>query len=73
MNVGNDEETSVKDLAMKVIHATGTKSDIEFLPALKEGDMTRRRPDNAKMKSILNRPLINIDLGLKKTLENKMF
>lgn len=73
MNVGNDEETSVKDLAIKVIQATGTKSQIEFLPALKEGDMTRRRPDNTKMRTILKRPLINIDLGLRMTLENKMF
>ena len=73
MNVGNDEETTVKELAERVIQATGSASKITFLPALKEGDMTRRRPDITKMKSILGRELTRLDEGLKKTLENKMF
>ena len=73
MNVGNDEEISVKELAEKIIRVTGTGSTIEFVPALKEGDMSRRRPDNTKMKAILKRPLIDLDMGLRKTLENKMF
>ncbi len=73
MNVGNDEEISVKELAEKIIRVTGTGSTIEFVSALKEGDMSRRRPDNTKMKAILKRPLIDLDMGLRKTLENKMF
>jgi UDP-glucose 4-epimerase len=73
MNVGNDEEMSVKELAERVIKLTGSSSVIEFLPALKEGDMTRRRPDNAKMRTILGRPLISLEEGLRKTLEKRMF
>jgi len=73
MNVGNDEEVSVIDLAQKVIQLTGSRSTIDFLPALKEGDMTRRRPDNSKMKGILKRPLITLEDGLKNTLEKRMF
>ncbi|MBL7858073.1 MAG: NAD-dependent epimerase/dehydratase family protein [Cyclobacteriaceae bacterium] len=73
MNVGNDEELTVKELAQKIIRLTGSRSTIEFLPALKEGDMTRRRPDNSKMRSILSRPLTSLEEGLRKTLEGRMF
>ncbi len=73
MNVGNDEETTVKDLALKVIEITGSSSKIDFLPALTEGDMTRRKPDNTKMKIILKKPLISLEEGLKKTIEKRMF
>jgi UDP-glucuronate decarboxylase len=73
MNVGSDEEITVKELAELIISITGSKSHIEFLPALSEGDMTRRRPDNAKMKAILGRPLISLEEGLKLTLKNRMF
>jgi nucleoside-diphosphate-sugar epimerase len=73
MNVGNDEEVSVKDLAHKIIALTGSSSKIRFLPALEEGDMTRRKPDNTKMRSILLRPLITLEEGLRRTLEKRMF
>jgi len=71
MNVGNDEEMSVKELASRIIQVTKSSSKIEFLPALKEGDMTRRKPDNTKMRDILGRPLTSLEEGLKKTI-NKM-
>jgi UDP-glucuronate decarboxylase len=73
MNVGNDEEMSVKELALMVIHVAGSVSKIEFVPALKEGDMTRRKPDIAKMRTILGRPMISMEEGLKRTLEKRMF
>ncbi len=73
INVGNDEEITIKDLADKVIKHTASTSKIDFLPALKEGDMSRRKPDNAKMRDVLKRPLISLEAGLKKTLENRMF
>jgi len=72
MNVGSDEEISIKDLAEKVIKVTGTKSKIVFLPALKEGDMTRRKPDNTRMRTILGRPLISLEVGIRNTIEKKM-
>lgn len=73
MNVGNDEEITIKDLAEKIIKITGSSSKIKFLPALEEGDMTRRKPDISKMKSILNRPLVSLEQGIKETLNNRLF
>jgi UDP-glucose 4-epimerase len=69
MNIGSDEEISILDLAKRVISITATSSKIKFLPALKEGDMTRRMPDLAKMRSILNRPLISVNEGISRTFK----
>jgi len=66
VNIGNDEEISILELAQKIIRITGSKSKIEHLPSLKEGDMTRRKPDITKMKNILNRPLVNIEEGIRR-------
>ncbi len=73
INLGNDELTSIKELAELIIKLTGSTSKIVNLPPLKEGDMTRRQPDNSKMKSILNKKLITIEEGLKKMLADKQF
>ena len=64
VNIGNDEETSIVDLASKILSITNSKSNIIHLPPLSEGDMSRRKPDNAKMKAVLERPLISIDEGI---------
>ena len=68
LNVGSDVEVSILQLAEKIISLTNSRSEIRFLPALKEGDMTRRCPDIKKMKKILNRDLISLDSGLKKLI-----
>lgn len=73
MNIGSDKEISVLTLAKKVIELTGSSSKIVFLPALKEGDMTRRMPDNSKMKAIINRPLTELEKGIQMTIEQRMF
>jgi UDP-glucuronate decarboxylase len=73
MNLGNDEEISIKDLAALVVRITGSSSKIDFLPALKEGDMTRRKPDNSRMRVILGRTLVSLEEGIKKTLQKGMF
>jgi len=73
MNVGNDQETTIKDLAAKVIELVGSSSQLIFLPALKEGDMTRRKPDITRMKAVLKRPLTTLEEGLRRTLETRMF
>ena len=62
INLGNDELMSIKELAELIIKLTGSKSKITHLPPLNEGDMTRRQPDNTKMKDILNKKLITIEL-----------
>ncbi|MGE0770996.1 MAG: NAD-dependent epimerase/dehydratase family protein [Cyclobacteriaceae bacterium] len=71
MNVGSDEEITILDLAKKIIEVTGSRSAVHHLPPLAEGDMTRRKPDNSKMREILNRPLTTLEDGLKKTIKLK--
>jgi UDP-glucose 4-epimerase len=71
VNIGTDLEISVLDLAHKIIEVSGSKSKIIHLPALKEGDMTRRCPDNSKMKQLLNRPLTPLDQGIKFLIDSK--
>ncbi|TXD81704.1 NAD-dependent epimerase/dehydratase family protein [Subsaximicrobium wynnwilliamsii] len=68
LNVGNDKEMTVLELANKIIHITGSRSEIEHLPALIEGDMRRRCPDVTKMKTILQRELTSLDEGMQKMI-----
>lgn len=68
VNIGSDVEMSIKELAEKIIELTGSASSIVHLPALTEGDMTRRKPDTAKMKEILKRDLLGIDEGIYKMI-----
>ena len=69
VNIGNDNEISILDLAKLIIDITGSHSKLVFLPPLKEGDMTRRYPDITKMRKILDRPLVSLEEGIKKILE----
>lgn len=73
LNVGGDIEIPIKQLAEKIIAITGSSSKIIHLPALKEGDMTRRRPDNSKMKKLLGRELLPLEEGLKKVINNPQY
>ncbi len=70
VNVGSDEELSILDLAKMIINLTNSESKLVHLPELEEGDMTRRKPDITKMRSVLNRDLISLEKGIKKYLEN---
>ena len=69
MNVGSDIEMTILKLAKEVIRITNSKSAIKFLPALEEGDMTRRCPDTSKMKKVLNRDLVSLEVGINKLVE----
>ena len=71
-NIGNDIEISIMELAKIIIEITGSKSKIVHLPPLKEGDMTRRKPDITNMKKLLGgRKLLSIEDGIKKILTTK--
>lgn len=72
INVGNEKNFTILELAKTVIEITNSKSTIEFLPPLAEGDMTRRQPDATKMMRILNRELIPLNEGIKKILSSEM-
>ena len=68
-NIGNDEVITIKELATAIIEITGSTAKIIHVPALKEGDMTKRQPDISKMKEILGRPLLPYKEGIKKVLQ----
>lgn len=73
INIGNDELMTVKELAEITIRLTNSSSKIIYLPPLKEGDMTRRQPDNTKMREILNKKLIGIEEGIKRMISDERF
>lgn len=70
-NIGSDYELSILDLANKIIKVADSKSNIIFLPALKEGDMTRRCPDNAVMRKLLNRRMTTLEEGIIKLIDSR--
>jgi UDP-glucose 4-epimerase len=67
-NIGSDTIITIKELAETIIRLTNSKSKIVHLPALPDGDMTRRQPDITKMKQLLNRNLIPLEQGIKNIL-----
>ena len=73
INIGSDKLMTILDLAKLVIEITASKSNIIHLPPLKEGDMTRRQPDNKKMKEIINRDLITIEDGIHRMISDKKY
>jgi nucleoside-diphosphate-sugar epimerase len=66
VNVGSDQEMSILELAQLVVRVIGGKSKIEFMPPLPEGDMSRRCPDTGKMRDLLNRPLVPLEVGIQR-------
>ena len=67
-NIGSDTIITIKELAETIIRLTNSNSKIVHLPALPDGDMTRRQPDITKMKQLLNRNLIPLEQGIKNIL-----
>lgn len=73
INIGNDQEYTILELAKSIIDILNSKSKIVHLPPLPDGDMSRRKPDIQKMKQILNRDLVSLQQGILNTVENRMF
>jgi UDP-glucose 4-epimerase len=73
INIGSDKLMTVLELAKLVLKITNSKSKIVYVAALKEGDMTRRQPDNTKMKEILGRELISVEDGIKKMMASEKY
>ncbi len=73
VNIGNDIETKVLELAKMVVQLTGSSSKIVHLPPLEVGDMTRRKPDIARMKALLGRDLLPLRAGLERVLANTAY
>jgi len=74
-NIGNDEETTIMELAKRIIAMTGSKSEIDIIPfsqAYPAGfeDMHRRIPDLSKIRNLLGYvPKRNLDSILKDVID----
>jgi len=73
INIGSDILMTVLELANLVVSLTKSTSKIIHIPALKDGDMTRRQPDNTKMKEILARELITVEEGIKRMMADEKY
>lgn len=73
VNIGNDKEITILELAKKIIKITGSSSKIVFLPPLAEGDMRGRRPDITKMKKLISTKLIDLEEGIERILKEGLF
>ena len=70
INIGGAKEYKILGVAKLIIEKLNSKSKIIHLPALKDGDMTRRMPDNSKMINIIKKDLISLDQGLDLMLQH---
>ena len=69
VNIGNTNEISIKELAIRIIAITNSKSQLSFKP-LPGDDPTNRRPDISKAFEILDwKPTISLDGGIRKLLK----
>ena len=69
VNLGNPDEFTILECAEAVLEATGSKSELSFNPQ-PEDDPTRRRPDIAKARALLDwEPRISLKEGLRRSLE----
>ena len=69
-NIGSDCVISILQLAQTIIRLTGSSSRIVHVPALKEGDMSKRQPDIAEMKELLGRDLLPYEEGIRRILSS---
>ena len=69
VNIGNPVEISVRELAEKIIRLTGSRSGLRYLP-LPADDPRQRRPDISLAKRELGwEPVVDLESGLKKTID----
>ncbi len=69
INIGNNEEITMIKLAETIRKITGSQSPITIVPPRKEGEILRRKPDITKMLSILRRPLVKLEDGIKNIVD----
>ena len=69
VNIGNPQEFSILELAELIIKITDSYSKIKFLP-LPQDDPIRRCPDIGLANSLGWSPLVQLDEGLLRTIQN---
>lgn len=73
INIGNDKETSILELAKTIIEVTNSDSKIVFLPPLKEGDMSRRQPNTENIRGLLGREFLPLKEGIEKVISSDLY
>jgi UDP-glucuronate decarboxylase len=69
INLGNPVESTIRELAEKILSMTGSKSKLVHKP-LPQDDPTRRRPDITQARKVLAwEPKVPLEEGLKKTID----
>ena len=69
VNIGNDKETKIIDVAKMILDITGSRSGITYQP-LPEDDPLRRRPDISRARNLLGwEPKVELEDGLRRTVE----
>jgi dTDP-glucose 4,6-dehydratase len=69
VNIGNDHEFTIAELADLVLDVTGSSSEVVYLP-LPTDDPTQRKPDLTKARTVLGwEPTIQLREGLERTAE----
>jgi UDP-glucuronate decarboxylase len=68
INLGNPVEMTVRELAEKVVHMSGSRSPLVCRP-LPQDDPRQRRPDISRARKLLNwTPRVKLDEGLRLTI-----
>ena len=68
VNIGNENEITILELARTIIRLCGSNSKIDFRP-LPQDDPKLRRPDTTKAQNILGwKANISLDEGMKRTI-----
>ena len=68
INLGNDAEMTIAELATRIIELTASRSTLTYRP-LPGDDPRQRRPDNSLARAVLDwQPRIELDEGLQRTV-----
>lgn len=69
INLGNEREVTIEEIADLVLAMTGSSSGVARLP-LPQDDPVRRRPDTARAREILQwEAIVPLEVGLPSTIE----
>ncbi len=69
INLGNEREVTIAEIADRVLAMTGSRSGVERLP-LPQDDPVMRRPDGTRAREILGwEASVPLELGLPSTIE----
>ena len=68
VNLGNPDEISILSLAEQVLHLTGSKSRIIYLPAVEDDPLQRRPAIGLARQELGWEPGVTLEDGLKKTI-----